>query len=192
MGAGKPLVALLNPQVAGYRDESGDSLNFIQVSGDRQAGKSHLLRDTAILAAAKGKRVAYFCPDLRMARHWFFESESALLELPWFGLVSKTYRANGQWRIEFASGGSIRFISVRSSGRGCYFDVVILDEVEINDALLPVFGRAERVYQSVLTGGDDDYSGRSDSDGVGGVGPGSVGRCGCGSADECGVSGAVA
>lgn len=104
-------------------------MHVVEVSGDHQAGKSWALLQVALLNALDGKRVLFACRDLRMAHHFQRVLEDDFSWRPWVApWVIKRYRSLTDMRITFQSGGEVKFVSVRSSGRKYCADVVCTDE----------------------------------------------------------------
>lgn len=127
------------------------------MSGDRRAGKSWAVLQVALLNALDGKRVLFVCRDLQMAQHFRSVLEGEFSWLPWVApWVIRRYRSASDMRIAFHSGGEVRFIGARSSGRGFRADVLVLDEIDDENVLaaaVPCVGAGGRVYRTALSGG---------------------------------------
>lgn len=99
--------------------------NLVELTGDRQTGKTETLIRTAIADATASRRVLFGNYRWALARNTF---ERTIAQLP-RDTVHKALRSNGNMRIEFTSGGLIQFFSITGTGqRGVDCDTLILDD----------------------------------------------------------------
>ena len=122
----------------------------ITISGRRQTGKTEAVIDHMVRHAREGGRVAYVGDTLRSA----IDVQRRIEHRDEPGMI-KSYRANGNERILFESGGEIRFLSAgRDSGRGLSLDVLVWDNV--NKPVSPTMectltaSADPRIYRTVL------------------------------------------
>lgn len=125
-------------------------MTTITISGRRQSGKTEAVIDHMVRHAREGRRVAYVGDTLRSA----IDVQRRIEHRDEPG-VTRSYRANGNERIVFESGGEIRFLSSgRDSGRGLMLDVLAWDNV--SKPITPAMECAltasadPRVYRTVL------------------------------------------
>ena len=119
---------------------------IVEITGDRQAGKTQRLVDAAFLdASGRGRRVLFVTCHREVC--------DALDRLLSWGGYERAVRANGQQRVTYASGGEVVFRSTRQGGRGHVVDTLIVDEVPVGatttsaDLLACLNGRPDpRVY----------------------------------------------
>ena len=74
--------------------------------------------------AAHGKRVAYIG---RRAGGWLADA-AFVAEHEWPDRIARVYRAHGQQRIEFTTGGRLTFHATEAGVRGITADIAVLDE----------------------------------------------------------------
>lgn len=84
--------------------------------------KQDILEEAVEAAAALGRKVAVFAKNLREAEAIARRFELAAPD----GYISGISRTAGRRRIDFHSGGSVRFISLRQSARGLSVDRVLV------------------------------------------------------------------
>lgn len=92
----------------------------ITIAGERQTGKTEMIIDRMVRHAQDGMRVAYVGPTMACARETQSRAESR---------GGKSRRRNGEERIDYASGGSILFLSAGSL-RGLVLDALVWDDVQ--------------------------------------------------------------
>jgi hypothetical protein len=116
----------------------------LTLEGGRQTGKSYAAMKLAIDAAKRGERVLYDCDSSRMA----IERFRNLQEMVPASDVARVFRANGQERIEFRTGGRILVINARAGGgRGITADVHVIDHDDGRGEANPT---AQRVVRTKL------------------------------------------
>ena len=99
--------------------------NIVELTGDRQSGKTETLIRVAIADAMSGRRVLFGNYRWALARNTF-ERIANEIDNDW---ITRVRRAAGNLRIEFVNGGLIDVRAVTTNGqRGIAVDTVILDD----------------------------------------------------------------
>ncbi|WP_431840657.1 hypothetical protein [Gordonia hongkongensis] len=97
----------------------------VELTGDRQSGKTETLIRTAIADAAAGRRVLFGTYRWAVARNTF-ERIGNQIDNDW---IARIRRSNGNLRIELVNGGLIDVRAVTTNGqRGLDCDTLILDD----------------------------------------------------------------
>lgn len=98
----------------------------IMLGGERQTGKTEMVIERMVRHAREGMRVAYVSQTLKYAMNTMYRIDAR--QEP---DVVKVYRTHGRERIEFTSGGVIRFLAASKDGpRGLMLDVLVWDDVD--------------------------------------------------------------
>lgn len=100
--------------------------NVVELTGDRQSGKTETLIRVAIADALSGRRVLFGTYLWAEARNTFERIANAI-DNDW---VTRIRRSNGNLRIDLVNGGLIDVRAVTTNGhRGWDCDTAILDDV---------------------------------------------------------------
>lgn len=98
--------------------------NTVELTGDRQSGKTEALIRTAIADAMAGRRVLFGTYRWTVARNTF-DRIGNQIDNDW---ITRIRRSNGNLRIDLVNGGLIDVRAVTTNGhRGIDVDTVILD-----------------------------------------------------------------
>ncbi|QAY16054.1 hypothetical protein SEA_ELESAR_2 [Arthrobacter phage Elesar] len=109
----------------------------------------HITR--AIEAAVFGSKVAVFADSLEQAQDLARNFEDAV-PVSLQEALEYVSRANGRCRLDFCTGGSIRFMSLRQSGRGMVLDRVFLPITTDKNTLCEILPSLMTSHEGVLTG----------------------------------------
>ncbi|OCH80195.1 hypothetical protein [Gordonia sp. UCD-TK1] len=97
----------------------------VELTGDRQSGKTETLIRTAIADATAGRRVLFGTYRWAVARNTF-DRISSQIDNDW---ITRIRRSNGNLRIDLVNGGLIDVRAVTTNGqRGLDCDTLILDD----------------------------------------------------------------
>ena len=118
---------------------------MIQVFGDRQEGKTHLLLGFAASEALSGKSVVFECRDWNVAA----DAQRRLIDSHLSAsFMSRVSMSHGNRKVRTNTGGCVMFVSGRCGGsaRGVNADVHIFDEATPDDRVIP----GARVYYAPI------------------------------------------
>lgn len=102
-----------------------DARNVVELTGDRQSGKTETLIRVAIADAMSGRRVLFGTYLWAVARNTFDRIANEI-DNDW---ITRVRRSSGNLRIELVNGGLIDVRAVTTNGhRGIDCDTVILDD----------------------------------------------------------------